>query len=132
MVRGILLSAGMAAILGLAALPARADGQDDPVYKDAERERVETLDRDLSRRAVRAHDRYRYKRAVAYRHQPRRHFFVDGVHTSFYGPVAYATVTYRTYVYYTPGYPSMTFGYPPYAYAYGLASGPLYNKPCLC
>lgn len=65
---------------------------------------------------------------------PRRHFFVSGVHThGYYGiPVNYATVTYRTYVYYTPTYPSLSHAYPPYAHLYNLTRGPIYNKPCLC
>jgi hypothetical protein len=51
----------------------------------------------------------------------------------FYGsPVNYATVSYRTYVYYTPLYPSLSYGYPPFAYLYDLTPGPIYNKPCLC
>jgi hypothetical protein len=63
---------------------------------------------------------------------PRRHFFVTGVQGFYASPVNVATVTYRTYVYYTPTYPSLSYGYPPYAHLYDLTAGPIYNKPCLC
>ena len=148
MVRKVVLSLGLAIAFGFAGSKAFADGQSEPVYKDAERDRVETLDRDarLSRRApVRLHYRYRYRPAsVTYKYRrhrawdgrygfyPRQHFFVDGVYTNgFYGPVTYAAVTYRTHVYYTPAYP-VTFAYPPYAFVYGVTPAPIYNKPCLC
>ncbi len=150
MVYRVILPASLVGALIFTASAAFADGQRGPVYKDAERDRVEVLDRDsgVKRRApVRLHYRFRYRSAGLYRHvyrrhrawdgryglYPRRHFFVSGVYTNgFYGPVNYGLVTYRTFVYYTPTYPSVTFDYPPYAYVYGLAPGPVYNKPCLC
>lgn len=68
-----------------------------------------------------------------YGHYPRRHFFVSGVQAhAFHGAVNVATVTYRTFVYYTPTYPSVSYGYPPYAHLYNLTAGPVYNKPCFC
>jgi hypothetical protein len=65
---------------------------------------------------------------------PRQHLFVTGVYSQgYYGvPVNVATVAYRSWVYYTPTYPSVSHGYPPYAYMYDLTAGPVYNKPCLC
>ena len=45
---------------------------------------------------------------------PRRHLFIAGVSAHrLPGIVNVATVTYRTHVYYTPAYPSPSYGYPP-------------------
>ena len=141
------LSAGLAVALGFTASSAIAD--EEQGLKD--RGQVEVLDRESRLlRPAPARRHYRaarvYHRHARYRHRgyrawdgryglyPRRHFFVSGVHThGFYGsPVNVATVTYQTYVYYTPTYPSVSYGYPPYAYVYTLSPGPIYNKPCLC
>ena len=150
MIRRFVVSAGLVAALGVFSSAAVADGMKESVYKDSERHRVETLDRDsrLSRRTPgRIRDRYAYRPYYPSRYRgyrgyrawdgryglyPRRHFFVSGVHGSYGSPVSYATVTYKTYVYYTPTYPSVSYGYPPYAHVYSLGSGPIYNKPCLC
>lgn len=144
MIRRFVVQAALAAGLGLTASAAVADGEKERVYRDSDR-RVETFGRD-SRMWRRAPGRRHY-RAVRYHHRhayrawdgrygmyPRRHFFVSGVHAhGYYGsPVSYATVTHQTYVYYTPTYPSLSYGYPPYAHVYDIGSGPIYNKPCLC
>jgi len=146
MFRGNVLAASLAIIFGLIASAALADGERRPARTfDSEGHGVENLD-DLgpSRRRVRTHH-YRHSvrhnnRHYGYRawdgrygHYPRRHFYITGV--SGYGvpgPVNVATVTNRTYVYYTPTYPSVSYGYPPYAYVYDVTGGPIYNKPCLC
>lgn len=151
MVRRIIASAGFAAVL-LFASNAFADGERETV-KGAEH-RVEHLDRtmDLSRRGPVRADRVAYRHRHSYRHAyswhhhrivrgwdgryghgPRRHVFVTGEAT--YGlpmPVSVTAVTYRTYLYYTPTYPSVSYGYPPYARLYDLTPGPIYNRPCFC
>ncbi len=149
MFRGSVLPASLAIVLGLTASAALADGAKETARTfDNERHRVENLD-DLgpSRRgSVRIHQhrhsvrRYGHHRHYTYRawdgrygHHPRRHFYMTGV--SGYGvpgPVNVATVTYRTYVYYTPTYPGVSYGYPPFAYLHDLTGGPIYNKPCFC
>jgi len=148
MIHRFVLSAGLAITLGFTASAAIAD--EEKIFKDQERHQIEGFDREsrLSRPTP-ARRHYRagfYHRHGHYRHRgyrawdgryglyPRRHFFVTGVHThGFYGsPVNFATVTYRTYVYYTPTYPSLSYDYPPYAHVYSLTPGPIYNKPCLC
>ena len=140
MLREFVVSAGLAAALSFTATAALADGQKAKVYKDVERHRV------VSRAPVHRHHRVaRFHRHHGYRHAyrawdgrygvyPRRHLFVSGVHAhGYYGSrVNYATVRYQTYVYYTPTYPSLSHGYPPYAHVYDLTPGPIYNKPCLC
>ena len=155
MVRKTILSASLAVAVGLTVSTALADG----AKETADRHRIVDLDRDqrLSHKHVRVHQRTRYRSAgfrhrygyhrYRYRHRvyahrpwdgvygayPRRHFFVSGVHAGgFYSPVNVATVSYRTYVYYTPTYPSVSYGYPPSAYLYDLTHGPVYNKPCFC
>jgi hypothetical protein len=63
----------------------------------------------------------------------RRHVFVDAASARpFLAPASHAFVSYRTYVYFTPGHPSVTSAYPPYFRVYGLISQPIYSKPCLC
>ena len=145
MIRRFVVQAALAAGLGLTASAAVADGQKERVYRDSDR-RVETDSRRWRHapvrrhyRAARYHHRHYHHRAYRawdgrYGMYPRRHFFVSGVHAhGYYGsPVSYATVTHQTYVYYTPTYPSLSYGYPPYAHVYDLGSGPIYNKPCLC
>ena len=143
------VSASLAAALSLTATAVLADGEKAKVFKDSERHRVETyrasrVSRASSQRyyrTSRVHHRHGYRRHHAYRAwdgrygmYPRQHFFVSGVHAhGYYGsPVNYATVRYQTYVYYTPTYPSLSNGYPPYAHLYDLTPGPIYNKPCLC
>jgi hypothetical protein len=134
----------------LTASAAWADEDRDAVKigSDVERPRIERLDDDSlsERRPVRLHTHYRHRHHSGYhRHYgyrgwdgrygryPRQHFFVSGVSSYGYpGPVNVATVTYRTYVYYTPTYPSVSYGYPPYASLYDLTHGPVYNKPCFC
>ena len=144
MIRRFVVQAALAAALGLTASAAVADGEKERVYRDSDR-RAGAFHRDsrMSRHApVRRHYRVaRYHHRHAYRAwdgrygmYPRRHFFVTGVHAhGYYGsPVSYATVTHQTYVYYTPTYPSLSYGYPPYAHVYDIGAGPIYNKPCLC
>lgn len=127
MIYRMFVAAGLAAALGLSASAAAADEFKEPkTFKGAD-DRVEYLDR-APRKSVRVHRRHYHRHYHAY---PRRHFFVTGVSGYGYGPVNVATVTYRTYVYYTP-YPSVSYGYPPYAYLYDLTHGPVYNKPCFC
>lgn len=138
MVYRMIAAAGLAAALGLSASAALADEDRTAakIFRSAE-DRVEYLDRTVDvtpRKSVRAHRRPRYHHAYHRHHPaayPRRHFFVTGVSGYGYGPVNVATVTYRTYVYYTP-YPSVSYGYPPYAHLYDLTHGPVYNKPCFC
>lgn len=143
MIRWFVVAVAFAITLGMPSAVS-ADEMKQRVSKDSVRDRVEIIDRD-SRFSRRAPARVRYdayrpyypSRYRAYRpwdgryaHYPRRHFYVSGV-SGFYGaPVSYATVTYQTYVYYTPTYPSVVYGYPPFAYGVGYA--PIYNRPCLC
>jgi hypothetical protein len=149
MFRRNVLPASLAIVLGLTATTALADGQKETsrTLMDTER-RVDSFE-DLgpSRRgSVRMHQhRHGYRHYGHHRHYgyrawdgrygsyPRRHFYITGV--SGYavpGLVNVATVSYRTYVYHTPTYPSVSYGYPPYAYVHDLPDGPIYNKPCLC
>ena len=130
-------AAAVAAALGFTGTAAVADGERE-VFKDRERVEVDRIER---RAPVRRHyhrTSYRHRATRAwdglYGPYPRRHFYVSGVHAhGYYGsPVHYATVSYRTYIYYTPTYPSLSYGYPPYAHVYSLTPGPVYNKPCLC
>ena len=146
MVRGHVLPVSLALVLGCMASAALADGQREPAKmpNPPERQAIEDLDRGMSRGAVRVHRQrhgyYHHRRHYAdrgwngrYGHYPRRHFFITGVSSyGVPGPVNVATVSYRTYVYYTPTYPSVSHGYPPYAYLYDLTGGPIYNKPCFC
>jgi len=159
MFRGTIVPAALAAVLSLFAPAASADGEKGALktLKDTGR-RIEDLDlraRLSSRGSARMHrHHYRtaafhhghYYRRAPYRQRtaygawdgryglyPRQHLFITGV--SGYGlpgPVNVATVTYRSYIYYTPTYPSMSYGYPPYAHLYDLTPGPVYNKPCFC
>jgi hypothetical protein len=140
MVRGIVLPASLAAVL---ALPAAAGADEDrdavKIGRDVERPRIERLDEDRfsDPRPVRLQTRHRHRYGYRawngrYGNYPRQHFFVSGVHAYGYGPVNVATVAYRSYVYYTPTYPSVSYGYPPHAYVYDLTHGPVYNKPCFC
>ena len=152
MVRELILSASLAVALGLTVSTALADG----AKETADRHRIVNLDRGqgLSRKDARVNNyqragfrhRYGYQRHPhryrvyadrpwdgVYGAYPRRHFFLSGVRAGgFYSPVNVATVSYRTYVYYTPTYPSVSYGYPPSAYLYDLTHGPVYNKPCFC
>jgi hypothetical protein len=144
MVSRFILAAALAMALGFTASQATADGEKERVFED--RGRAETSGREFRvsrRKPVRMHYRAASHHYHGYRHHywdgryglyPRRHFFVSGIHAhGYYGsPVNYATVTYRTYIYYTPHYPSVSYGYPPYAELYNLTPGPIYNKPCLC
>jgi hypothetical protein len=136
---------GLAAVLGLFASAASADEFKDEARTLKEVEGgVEYLDRTARapRKYARAHRRHYHHvhhHRTAYRAwdgryglYPRRHFYITGVHGYGYGPVNVATVSYRTYVYYTPTYPSVSYGYPPYAHLYDLTHGPVYNKPCFC
>jgi hypothetical protein len=149
MIHRFVVSAALAAAAGFASSAAMANGQ-EKVFKDLERHQIEPFDdegrswhapRKRYRAAYRHHHHHGYHRYRGYKAwdgrygpYPRRHFYVTGVHAhGYYGaPVHFATVTYRTYVYYTPTYPSLSYGYPPYAHVYNLSHGPIYNKPCLC
>jgi hypothetical protein len=147
MVYRTIAAAGLAAVLGLLASATAADEYKDEAKTLKEVEgRVEYLDRTARapRKYARVHRRHYHHHHVhhhrtAYRAwdgryglHPRRHFFITGVSGYGYGPVNVATVAYRTYVYYTPTYPSVSYGYPPYATVYDLTHGPIYNKPCFC
>jgi hypothetical protein len=142
MIRRFVVPTALAAALGFTATAAVADGE--TVSKNTERHRVEFVDHSHVSRPAPTRVRYGFHHRHHHWHHvqrpwdgryglyPRRHFFVTGV-DGFYGsPVNVATVTYRTYVYYTPTYPSLSYGYPPYAHLYDLTPGPIYNKPCLC
>ena len=145
MIRSFIVSAALATALGFTASAAVADGEKENVHKTTERHRAEFVDHGTraSRHAPRMrygfHHRHRHFGHRAYKPwdgryglYPRQHFFVSGVQGFYGSPVNVATVTYRTYVYYTPTYPSLSHGYPPYAHLYDLTPGPIYNKPCLC
>ena len=149
MFRGNISTASLAIVLGLAASAALADSEREAAKSfDNDRHGFESLD-DLGpsgRGSIRMHQyRHSVRQYGHHRHYgygawdgrygsyPRRHLYITGV--SGYGvpgPVNVATVTYRTYVYYTPTYPSVSYGYPPYAYVYDVTGGPIYNKPCFC
>jgi hypothetical protein len=128
MLRRMIVPAGFAAVLGLWASAALADGERRRTVQDENR--VESFDRTVEpprREAARAPRRAR--RTGGYSH----HLFIAGMSGhGLPGVVSVATVTYRTHVYYTPAYPSLSYGYPPHAHLYDLTPGPIYNKPCFC
>ena len=154
MLRRMIVPAGLAAVLGLLASAALADGEKRTTVQDENR--VESFDRTIEpprraavrtprtdrRMAVYAHGHHAHGRhALRTFHSwgghhglhPRRHLFIAGVSGHrLPGIVNVATVTYRTHVYYTAAYPSPSYGYPPYAHLYDLTPGPIYNKPCFC
>jgi len=148
----VVLKASLAIALTLTASLAVADDRRNPGPRAAER-RAEATERDSAgvRRPVHLHYRFRfvpagYGRRWAERHgyrharwhrgglrHGRRHVVVDGAPArGVLAPPSHAFVDYRTYVYFTPGYPSVTSVYPPYFRVYGLISQPIYSKPCLC
>ena len=155
MLRRMIVPAGFAAVLGLWASAALADGERRTTVQDENR--VESFDRTVEpprREAVRAPRRARRTGGYSHHHlyahgrhahradtswgghhglHPRRHLFIAGMSGhGLPGAVNVATVTYRTDVYYTPAYPSLSYGYPPHAHLYDLTPGPIYNKPCFC
>ena len=151
MLRRMIAPAGFAAVLGLFASAALADGEKRTVQES----RVESFDRKVEppRRAAvhapashrrmalstqhHAHSRHAHHAAQGWGgHRglyPRRHRFIAGVSARGWpGFVNVATVTYRTHVYDTSAYPGVFYGYPPLARLYDLTPGPIYNKPCFC
>ena len=150
MLRRTIARTAFAAVLGLSASTAFADGEKVPlkVSKDAAHG-ADHLDRIAPPRrpAYRAphrtalyHHRRHHQYRPAYRGwdgrygpHARRHFVVAGMPAyELPGAVSVTTVTYRSTVYYTPAYASVSYGYPPYARVYDLTAGPVYNKPCFC
>jgi len=153
MLRRMIAPAGFAAVLGLFASAALADGEKRTTVQDENR--VESFDRTVEpprRAAVRApashrrmalsphhhgHSRHAHRAAHGWGGphglHPRRHLFIAGVSAQgLPGFVNVATVTYRTHVYDTSAYPGVFYSYPPHARLYDLTPGPIYNKPCLC
>ena len=128
MLRRMIVPAGLAAVLGLLASAALADGEKRTTVQDENR--VESFDRTIEpprRAAVRAppqpiggwrstrihhaHGRHAHRASHSWggHHglHPRRHLFIAGVSGHrLPGIVNVATVTYRTHVYDTPAYPS--------------------------
>ena len=146
----VVLKASLAVALTLTASLGVADERRNPGPGAAELS-AGAIERDSGavRRPVHLHYRFRfvpagYGRPSGERHgyhharsprgavrHARRHVFVDAAPArGFLAPASHAFVSYRTYVYFTPGYPGVTSVYPPSFRVYGLISQPIYNRPC--